>query len=70
MNETIEIVVNGSRREYPTGTTVVEVLRDLNFGETGVAVAVDRRVVPRSEHATTTLGTGAQLEVLRAVGGG
>nr|MBA2320723.1 sulfur carrier protein ThiS [Deltaproteobacteria bacterium] len=36
----------------------------------GVAVAVDRQVVPRSAHAATPIRPGAEVEVLRAVGGG
>jgi sulfur carrier protein len=66
------IVVNGRPRELPSGTTVSALLEALEVpgGERGVAIAVDAEVVPRGEWATTTLGEGARVEVLRAIQGG
>jgi sulfur carrier protein len=66
------IVVNGRPRELPSGTTVSALLEALDVpgGERGVAIAVDAEVVPRGEWATTTLGEGARVEVLRAIQGG
>jgi sulfur carrier protein len=66
------IVVNGRPRELPSGTTVSALLEALDVpgGERGVAIAVDAEVVPRGEWATTTVGEGARVEVLRAIQGG
>ena len=66
------VVVNGQPRERPSGTTVSGLLEALDVpgGERGVAIAVDAEVVPRGEWATTTLGEGARVEVLRAIQGG
>ena len=66
----MQITVNGQAREVPDGLTVAELLRALGVPGDGVAVAVDREVVPRSAHAGTALRPGAQVEVLVAVGGG
>ena len=64
------IVVNGEEREATEGLTVKGLLGELGLDRDGVAVAVDRRVVPRSRHAETRLGSGAKVEIIRAVGGG
>lgn len=66
----MQITVNGQAREVLDGLTVAELLRGLGVPGDGVAVAVDREVVPRSAHASTALRGGAQVEVLVAVGGG
>lgn len=68
----MRIEVNGEPRTVEPGETVEGLLRELGLVEraTGLAVAVDRSVVPRSRYATTTLDEGAKVEILRAVGGG
>ena len=67
----MKVSVNGSQREISAESTVADLLRELGLtGATGVAVAVDRRVVPRADHASTALYDGAAIDVIRAVGGG
>ena len=48
----------------------LKLLDELGMRREGVAVAVDRAVVPRSRHAETVLVEGSEIEVIRAVGGG
>jgi sulfur carrier protein len=62
--------LNGKERELPEGATVKALLEELGSDRPGVAVAVDGKVVPRSEHADAPLHAGAVIEVIRAVGGG
>ena len=64
------VTVNGREREVPPDTTVALLLEELGVRPDGVAVAVDREVVPRSRHADQVLGDGQKVEILRAVGGG
>ncbi len=66
----MEVIVNGEPRALPEGATVATVLRDLDLPERGIAVALDREVVPRGQWDRTVLGDGARLEVVRAVQGG
>lgn len=59
---------NGETRDVDPGTTIADLL-----GPTagrGVAVALNKQVVPRSRHATTTVADGDVLDVVRAVQGG
>jgi sulfur carrier protein len=64
--------LNGEERELQEGTTVAEAvaLCGLRPGARGVAVAVDREVVPRGAWETTMLPDGAAVEVVTAIQGG
>jgi sulfur carrier protein len=66
----VTVTVNGRARTVEPGITVAALLAALGLPESGVAVAVDGQVVPRSEHPTRALAPDARVEVLRAVGGG
>ena len=66
----MNIRLNGENRELPPEVTVADLLAGLELDRHGIAVAVDRQVVPRAEHASTRLRDGADVEVIRAVGGG
>ena len=64
------VQVNGVDRQLDEGTTLAELLAELVLDRDGIAVAVERRVVPRSQHPQTVLAEGQQVEIIRAVGGG
>jgi sulfur carrier protein len=66
----VEIFVNGLPRQVPAPLTLADLLASAELPSRGVAVAVDGSVVPRAEHATTTLGEGARIEIVTAVQGG
>jgi sulfur carrier protein len=64
--------VNGEPVEVRAGATIADIVTALTDGEDpkGVAVAVDRAVVPRSEWSTTPARAGSLIEVVSAVAGG
>ena len=65
------LIVNGSSMNLEDGSSIPQVMAALDIPSTkGVAVAVDGRVIPRSEWDTLALRSGMRLEVLRAVQGG
>jgi len=68
----LTIALNGRRVTLDDGTTVADVVSLVTEQPEpkGVAVAIDRAVVPRSEWATTTLRAGASVEVVTAAAGG
>lgn len=66
----MRIEVNGEPREVPDGCTIAGLLDLLEVRMKGVAVERNREVVPRAEHAATTLEENDQLEVVTLVGGG
>ena len=68
----VEVTVNGERRELPEAATVEAAVREAGVSEParGVAVAVDGEVVPRGEWSAVMLERGQRVEVLHAVQGG
>jgi sulfur carrier protein len=68
----VNVVINGEPTAVPEGATVAIVMADLDLPASGrgVAVAVDREVIPRGAWERTTLGDGSRVEVVRAVQGG
>ncbi|HUZ34975.1 MAG TPA: sulfur carrier protein ThiS [Streptosporangiaceae bacterium] len=67
---TIEVTVNGEPREVPAGTAVGQLVTAVTHLASGVAVAVNGEVVPRSSWAARLLGDGDRVEVVTAVQGG
>ena len=68
----MRLVLNGSQRELPDGATVADAVRASGVPALarGLAVAVDREVVPGSQWDSTPLREGQRVEVLQAVQGG
>ncbi len=62
--------VNAEAREFPGSLTLAELLARLGADPRRVAVEHNERVVPRADHATTTLVDGDRVEVVTLVGGG
>ena len=66
----MQIVVNGQPRDACSGTTVADLLGQLELTPTHVAVEVNCELIPRQHHADCELSDGDQLEVVTLVGGG
>ncbi len=64
--------VNGETVEVRAGATVADLVAGLTAeaDPRGVAVAVDRCVIPRSEWASTPARPGSLVEVVTAAAGG
>lgn len=73
----MEILLNGKAFSPQGATTVLGVLQQMGLTEAdppqlkrGFAVCLNHQVIPRQQHATTTLHDHDKLEVIRPVGGG
>ncbi len=68
----VQVTVNGDRRELPAGATVASVVELLAVAPDarGVAVALDGEVVTRSRWPETEVREGALIEIVAAIGGG
>lgn len=66
----VRVTVNGEPAEWPEGTTLDAIVRALGVERRGVAVAVDREVVPRSDWAALVVHAGCAVEVVGAAAGG
>lgn len=67
---TVPITVNGVAQRVSPGTSVADVVASLGADPRGLAVAVDRDVVPRGRWDHTVLAAGASVEVVTAAAGG
>jgi sulfur carrier protein len=64
------IHVNGDPSELAPGTTVAQLLTEIEAPDRGVAVAIDGEVVPRGRWDATPIADEARVEVVMAVQGG
>ena len=66
----MQIYFNGEAREVAEGTTVSQLLQQLDLQPRYVAVEVNLNLVPRSQHHQYVLSSDDRLEVVTLVGGG
>ena len=64
------ILLNGEQREVESEITLAALLQLLDLPEAGVALALNRQVVPRDQWPVLQLKEGDRVEIVRAVGGG
>lgn len=66
----LEISINGEARRFDSALTLTQLLERLEMTGKKLAVEMNGEIVPKSQHATTPLNNGDQLEIVVAVGGG
>ncbi len=66
----MNIAVNGKPIMVGEGWTVSRLIQDLHLNPSGIAVAVNRAVVPRSQRDKVELRETDSVEIIQAVGGG
>lgn len=66
----IELLINGKTRSFPAPLTLAQLIELQDLAGKRIAVERNGEIVPRSQHATTSLVSGDRLEIVVAVGGG
>ena len=66
----MQILVNGQSRDVCRGTTLAELVVQLELTSEHIAVEVNRELIPRRQHDQCELADGDSLEVVSLVGGG
>jgi sulfur carrier protein len=66
----MNVIVNGEARSVPANETLAELIARHTNAHSGVAVAVNGEVVPRTAWPAHVLEDGAAIEILTAVQGG
>jgi len=66
----MKITVNGTERNVPAGTTVAQLVAELNLKTDRIATERNLAVVPKASYAQTALLEGDKLEIVTFVGGG
>jgi len=65
----MKLTVNGDTLTLD-GTTIADLVTQLNLAGRRLAVEVNRDIVPKSQHADFTLKDGDVVEIVHAIGGG
>lgn len=66
----MELVVNGERSAWPSGTTVAAVVERSGASKSAYAVEVNKKLIPRRDQAAHELHDGDEIEIVVLVGGG
>jgi len=66
----LEIELNGAAHTLPRAASLHELVDMLELSGQALALAVNRRVVPREQWRATLLQPRDQVDVVRAIGGG
>lgn len=66
----VDVAINGERRSLAPGTTLAALLAEIGIASTGIAIAVNERVVRRGAFDAHALCDGDAVEIIRAVAGG
>ncbi len=66
----MNVTVNGKPREVAPGTTIAQLIAELNLKTDRIATERNLQVVPKASYAQTTLVEGDKLEIVTFVGGG
>lgn len=67
----MHITLNGESYELANQQpTLVDLLQQLQLIDKRVAIEVNGQIVPRSEHASTTIQADDTIEIVQAIGGG
>ena len=64
------VLLNGQSQTLDANSTVADVLERLGRKPLGLAVEINREVIPRSRHADTIVKEGDRIEIVHMVGGG
>lgn len=66
----MHITLNGNPQQLDQVNTVAELIAFLGYQDKRIAVEANGDIVPKSQHGTTALAEGDQIEIVVAVGGG
>jgi sulfur carrier protein len=70
MDKRLQIQVNGEPRATLQGSTIADLLRELNIRPDRVAVEVNLNILDRQEFDRRNLQEGDRVEIISFIGGG
>jgi sulfur carrier protein len=66
----VQITLNGQAHDATEATSLHELVRQVSDRQTGIAVALNSTVIPRSSWPDTAIAEGDRIDVVTAVQGG
>lgn len=70
MPEAMQVQVNGEQRDCRIGSTVGDLLRELDLKQDRVAVELNLEILERADFDRRNLKEGDRVEILSFIGGG
>lgn len=70
MNRSIDVLINGERKQVAAGATLLVLLAELELDPRSVVVEHNRRIVRRAGLGDVTVQNGDAIELVHFVGGG
>lgn len=64
------IQVNGIEHPFTPGQTLADLLTNLDFSPTRIALELNKEIIPREAFAQALLHDGDHVEIVQFVGGG
>lgn len=66
----MQIICNGRQQVIDQGTTLADLLADLQLPADSVVAEINKKIIDRDQYETLKLSQGDQVELIRFVGGG
>ena len=66
----MKISINGKETTVENGATIEKLLVSLGVKPEGIAVELNKEIVPRTTHALTIIKENDTIEIIRMTGGG
>ena len=66
----MKIIVNGEARDLARETCIADLLKQLGYAQTSVAVALNQDFVSRTAYGATVIKDGDELEIVAPIQGG
>ena len=66
----MNILLNNNPEEFSERLTIKKLLEKKNIKNKYYAVEINRKIIPKSEHANHLLADGDRIEIITAIGGG
>lgn len=64
------MIINGKKREFADGTSVLDMLKELSLDVEKVVVEVNESIVNKEVFSDHKLNSGDKIEIIAFVGGG
>lgn len=64
------MIINGKKREFPDGISVLDMLKELSLDVEKVVVEVNESIVNKEVFSDHKLNSGDKIEIIAFVGGG
>ncbi|WP_430884636.1 sulfur carrier protein ThiS [Fusibacter sp. JL216-2] len=64
------MIINGKKRDFPDGTSVLDMLRELSLDVEKVVVEVNASIIEKTMFSDHKLSSGDKIEIIAFVGGG